>query len=345
MGKRKVIVTGGMGYIGSHTIVDLVEKGFDVVSIDNLSRANQFCIEGIKQITGVKVKNYPIDLCNLNDLRTVIEANADAIGIIHFGAYKDVLESVNEPLVYYHNNISSTVNILKCAIEYKIKHFIFSSSCTVYGNIETLPVLEDTPFGKPACPYALTKQVGEKMINDVAANSDIRFVLLRYFNPAGAHTSGAIGEFLHTKGNHLVPVITQVAAGIRPELVINGTDYPTRDGTGLRDFIHVMDIADAHTLALNSSLENKFKEQIEIFNLGTGQGITVLEAVKCFEETNDLKLNYKLGKRREGDIVAIYAGNEKAKNYLGWTPKHTLADIMRTAWNWQKKMQLLMKSV
>ncbi len=343
MNKKKVIVTGGMGYIGSHTIVDLIQKGFEVVSIDNLSRANKFCVEGIKEITGTEVKNYCIDLCDLEATRKIVDENSDAVGIIHFGAYKDVLESVNEPLVYYHNNISSTVNILKCAEEFKIKHFIFSSSCTVYGNIETLPVLEETPFGEPACPYALTKQIGEKMIYDVAVKSDIRFVLLRYFNPAGAHVSGLIGEFLHAKGNHLVPVITQVAAGIRKELIINGTDYPTRDGTGLRDFIHVMDIADAHSIALNSSLDGKFKNQIEVFNLGTGAGITVLEAVKCFEDTNSLKLNYKTGLRREGDIVAIYASNEKAKNYLGWIPKHTLSDIMKTAWNWQKKMQSLTK--
>lgn len=339
MSGKKVIVTGGMGYIGSHTIVDLIQKGFEVVSIDNLSRANPYSIEGIKQITGVTVKNYAVDLCDLEKTRAAVSENKDAIGIIHFGAYKDVLESVNEPLVYYHNNISSTTNILKCAKEFKIKHFIFSSSCTVYGNIETLPVLEETPFGDPACPYALTKQVGEKMIHDLSGQCDINFVLLRYFNPAGAHVSGAIGEFLHTKGNHLVPVITQVAAGIRKELTINGTDYPTRDGTGLRDFIHVMDIADAHTLALNSSLNGKFKNKIEIFNLGTGQGITVMEAVKCFEESNGLKLNYKVGPRREGDIVAIYSSNDKAKNFLGWQPKHTLSDIMRTAWNWQQKMQ------
>ena len=282
MSGKKVIVTGGMGYIGSHTIVDLIQKGFEVVSIDNLSRANPNCIEGIKQIAGVTVKNYQIDLCDFGKTRDVISENRDAVGIIHFGAYKDVLESVNEPLVYYHNNISSTVNVLKCAEEFQIKHFIFSSSCTVYGNIETLPVSEETPFGKPACPYALTKQIGEKMIADMAQSSDIKFVLLRYFNPAGAHTSGAIGEFLHNKGNHLVPVITQVAAGIRSELTINGADYPTRDGTGLRDFIHVMDIADAHSLALNASIEGRFKSKIEVFNLGTGEGITVMEAVKCF---------------------------------------------------------------
>lgn len=343
MSKKKVIVTGGMGYIGSHTIVDLIQKGFEVISIDNLSRANPFSQEGIKQITGSDVKNYAVDLCDYEKTKTVFSDNADAIGIIHFGAYKDVLESVNEPLIYYHNNISSTVNVLKLAQEFKIKHFIFSSSCTVYGNIETLPVQEETPFGKPACPYALTKQVGEKMIYDMAHSSDINFVLLRYFNPAGAHESGAIGEYLHTKGNHLVPVITQVAAGIRPELTINGTDYPTRDGTGLRDFIHVMDIADAHSLALNSSLDGKFKNKIEIFNLGTGQGITVLEAVKCFEDSNNLKLNYKVGPRREGDIVAIYASNEKAKTVLGWRPKYALSDIMKTAWNWQMKMKSLVK--
>ncbi len=343
MGQKKVIVTGGMGYIGSHTIVDLIQKGFEVISIDNLSRANPFSAEGIKQITGVTVKNHSVDLCDYEKTKAIISENADAVGIIHFGAYKDVLESVKEPLVYFHNNISSTVNILKCAQEFKIKNFIFSSSCTVYGNIDTLPVLEETPFGKPACPYALTKQIGEKMICDMSRNSDINFVLLRYFNPAGAHESGFIGEYLHTKGNHLVPVITEVAIGIRPELVINGADYPTRDGTGLRDFIHVMDIADAHSLALNSSIEGKFKNKIEIFNLGTGEGITVLEAVRSFEEANNIKLNYKTGPRREGDIVAIYASNEKAKNILGWTPKHTVSDIMKTAWNWQQKMRSIVK--
>ncbi len=343
MSGKKVIVTGGMGYISSHTIVDLIQKGFDVIAIDNLSRANPFNAQGIKQITGVTVKNYAVDLCDYEKTKAVISENSDAIGVIHFGAYKDVLESVNEPLVYYHNNISSTVSILKCAQEFKIKNFIFSSSCTVYGNIETLPVDENTSFGLPACPYALTKQIGEKMINDMSQNADINFVLLRYFNPAGAHESGFIGEYLHTKGNHLVPVITEVAIGIRPELVINGTDYPTRDGTGLRDFIHVMDIADAHSLALNSSIEGKFKNKIEVFNLGTGQGITVLEAVRSFEEANNLKLNYKTGPRRQGDIVAIYASNEKAKNNLGWTPKHTVSDIMRTAWNWQQKLRSIIK--
>jgi UDP-glucose 4-epimerase len=338
MPKEKVIVTGGLGYIGSHTVVDLIQKGFEVVSIDNLSRANRFSIEGIRKITGVTVKNYNVDVCDLEGLRAVFRENKEASGIIHFAAYKDVLESVNEPLVYYHNNVASTVNILKCAIEFQIKHFIFSSSCTVYGNIDTLPVTEETPFGKPACPYAHTKQLGEYMIRDMAKCSDIKFVLLRYFNPAGAHISGHIGEFLHSKGNHLVPVITQVAAGIRKELTINGTDYPTRDGTGLRDFIHVMDIANAHSLALKKSLNNEFPEQVEVFNLGTGQGITVMEAVKCFEKANDLKLNYSIGPRREGDIVAIYASNEKATTELNWEPQYGLEDIMRTAWNWQKRM-------
>jgi UDP-glucose 4-epimerase len=338
MPKKKVVVTGGLGYIGSHTLVDLIEKGFEVISIDDLSRANRFSIEGIKKITGITVKNYNVDVCDLESTRNVFKENPDVAGIIHFAAYKDVLESVNEPLVYYHNNVASTVNILKCALEFKVKHFIFSSSCTVYGNIETLPVTEETPFGKPACPYAHTKQMGEEMIQDVAKGTDTKFVLLRYFNPAGAHVSGNIGEFLHSKGNHLVPVITQVAAGVRKQLTINGTDYPTRDGTGLRDFIHVMDIADAHSLALKKSLNNEFPGQIEIFNLGTGQGITVMEAVKCFEEVNGLKLNYTIGPRREGDIVAIYASNQKAREELKWEPKYDLKDIMRTAWSWQKQL-------
>lgn len=338
MSKNKVIVTGGLGYIGSHTVVDLIEKGFEVISIDDLSRASTFSIEGIKKITGTTVINYNINVCDLEALRTVFKEHADAVGIIHFAAYKDVLESVEEPLVYYHNNVASTANILKCALESGIKHFIFSSSCTVYGNIKTLPVNEDTPFGEPACPYAHTKQMGEQMVKDVAKGNNIRFVLLRYFNPAGAHISGHIGEFLHNKGHHLVPVITQVAAGIREKLTVNGNDYPTRDGTGLRDFIHVMDIADAHTLALKKSLNNEFKEQIEIFNLGTGEGITVMEAINCFEKVNGLKLNYSVGPRREGDIAAIYASNKKAKEALKWNPGYGLDDIMRTAWNWQKKM-------
>lgn len=341
MGTKKVIVTGGMGYIGSHTVVDLIHNGFDVISIDNMDRANPHSIEGIKKISGVTIQNYSVDLCDYEGLRKVFSENKDVLGVIHFGAYKDILESVNEPLKYFHNNISSTVNILKCVDEFKIKHFIFSSSCTVYGNIKNLPVHEDSHFGKAECPYALTKQIGEKMINDLAGKMDCKFVMLRYFNPAGAHVSGHLGEFLHGKGNHLVPIINEVAAGIRKELVINGNDYPTRDGTGLRDFIHVMDIADAHSLALKKSIEHKFKNQVEIFNLGTGEGITVLEAVKCFEETNKVKLNFTIGPRREGDIIAIYASNKKAKEELSWTPKHNLSDIMKTAWNWQNKLNSL----
>jgi UDP-glucose 4-epimerase len=341
---KKVIVTGGMGYIGSHTLVDLIQKGFEVISIDNLERANPYCIDGIERITGVTVKNYAVDLCDYGKTKEVFEAHKDAVGVIHFGAYKDISESVNEPLVYFHNNIASTVNVLKCLNEFSIKHFIFSSSCTVYGNIETLPVNEDTPFGKPACPYALTKQVGEKMISDIVGQSATNFVLLRYFNPAGAHTSAELGEFLHNKGNHLVPILNQVATGIRKELVINGNDYPTRDGTGLRDFIHVMDIADAHSIALKKSIAKEFSNKMEVFNLGTGNGITVLEAIKCFEETNNIKLNYKIGARREGDIVAIYSSNEKAKTQLNWQPKHTLADIMKTAWAWQQKLAAMPKA-
>jgi UDP-glucose 4-epimerase len=339
--KKKVIVTGGLGYIGSHTVVDLLEKGFEVISIDDLSRANSFSSEGIKKITGIEVKNYNVNVCDLNATRAVFKEHRDASGVIHFAAYKDVLESMNEPLVYYHNNVASTVNVLKCTLEFNIEHFIFSSSCTVYGNIKTLPVSEDTPFGDPACPYAHTKQMGEQMVKDAAKGCKTRFVLLRYFNPAGAHTSGYIGEFLHNKGHHLVPVIAQVAAGIREKLTVNGNDYPTRDGTGLRDFIHVMDIADAHSLALKKSLDHDFKEQIEVFNLGTGEGITVLEAIKCFEKVNGIRLNYSLGPRREGDIAAIYATNKKAITELKWQPKYSLDDIMRTAWNWQKRVSAI----
>ncbi len=335
---KKIIVTGGMGYIGSHTVVDLILKGYDVISIDNLSRSSKFIPDGIKKITGKTIKNYPIDLCNYEELRRVFYENQDCLGIIHFAAYKDVLESVKNPLLYYHNNLFSTINIIKCLEEFNILHFIFSSSCTVYGNISELAVTEETPLNKPLCPYGYTKQMCENIIKDFSQTTKTKFILLRYFNPAGAHISENLGEYLHHSGNHLVPVLNQVAAGVRKELIVHGNDYPTRDGTGVRDFIHVMDIAEAHTLALEFLLHENLKNNIDIYNLGTGEGITVLEAINAFEKANNIKLNWCFGPRREGDIVSIYASNEKAKNILGWNPKYTLNDIMRTAWNWQKKL-------
>jgi UDP-glucose 4-epimerase len=334
----KILVTGGMGFIGSHTIVDLLNKGFEVISIDNMSRAWEGIELGIEKITGKQVTNYRIDVCDYEQLESVFEKNEDIMGIIHFAAYKDVSESVKYPLIYYHNNILSTINILKCVEKFGVKHFIFSSSCTVYGNNVDLPVTEDSSWGEPACPYGYTKQIGENLIRDFAVNSSASFIILRYFNPAGAHISTHIGEFLHSQGNHLVPIITQVAAGIRKELVIHGNDYPTRDGTGLRDFIHVMDLAEAHTLALNYAIRGENDENIEVFNLGTGTGITVLEAIEAFESVNEMKLSYRFGPRRKGDIAAIYASNKKAIEKLGWSPKYNVKDIMKTAWMWQQRV-------
>lgn len=337
----KILITGGMGFIGSHTIVNLLEQGFDVISVDNMSRAWSGMNEGIYKITKVNVQNYNIDLCDFNNLCRIFSEHKDIEGIIHFAAYKDVLESVNNPLLYYYNNIVSTINILNCVEKFLIKNFIYSSSCTVYGNSVVSPVSEDSAFGEPACPYAYTKQIGEKLIHDFALVNKTNFILLRYFNPSGAHTSNHIGEFLHNQGNHLVPVITQVASGIRKELIIHGNDYPTKDGTGLRDFIHVMDIAEAHILALKYLLHKKNIANVEIFNLGTGSGITVLEAIKTFEKVTGIALNYKIGPRRAGDIAAIYASNDKAKKVLKWYPKYNIEDIMSTAWLWQKKLNEL----
>lgn len=329
----KILVTGGMGFIGSHTVVDLLQNGFEVIAVDNMSRAWSGMMSGIKKITGKEVNLFETDLCNYAELKNIFLQN-EITAVIHFAAYKDVSESVNMPLLYYHNNLVSTLNILKCVQEFSVKHFIFSSSCTVYGNPNDIPVTEDSPMGEALCPYAYTKQAGEIIIKDFAKVCPSQFILLRYFNPAGAHPSSYIGEFLHNKGNHLVPVITQVAAGLRNELVIHGNDYPTRDGTGLRDFIHVMDIAHAHTLAVKYSL-TKISSGVDVFNLGTGNGITVLEAIKAFEQVNHIKLNYKFGPRRPGDIAAIYANNDKAIKQLGWKPQYTVEDIMKTAWLWQ----------
>jgi UDP-glucose 4-epimerase len=331
----KVLVTGGCGYIGAHTIVDLINNGFDVVSVDSNIRSSTQLLDGIEKITGKKIRNYKVDLCNLEDTHAVFHENRDIVGVIHFAALKTVPESVADPLLYFHNNLASLVNVLKCVKEFNIPNLVFSSSCSVYGNATELPVVEATPLGEAQSPYARTKQMGEQMIQDYSRVNDTQSILLRYFNPVGAHPSALIGELPLGRPDNLVPVITQTAIGKIPKLTVFGHDYDTRDGSCIRDYIHVMDIANAHTRALQYLLDQKNTDNCEIFNLGTGNGVTVLEAIKAFEKISGVKLNYELGPRRPGDVIAIYANNTKAKEALGWEPNIGIEDMMRTAWQWE----------
>jgi UDP-glucose 4-epimerase len=335
----KVLVTGGCGYIGAHTIVDLINHGFDVVSVDSNIRSTTQLLDGIEKITGKKIHNYKVDLCNLEDTHAVFHENRDICGVIHFAALKTVPESVAEPLLYFHNNLTSLVNILKCIQEFKVPNFVFSSSCSVYGNTTALPVVEETPLGEAQSPYARTKQMGEQMIQDYSRVNGTQSILLRYFNPVGAHPSALIGELPLGKPDNLVPMITQTAIGKRPKMIVFGHDYDTRDGSCIRDYIHVMDIANAHTRALQYLLDKKNNSNCEVFNLGTGNGVTVLEAINAFEKISGVKLNYELGPRRPGDVVAIYANNTHAREKLGWEPRIGIEDMMRTAWQWEVSLR------
>jgi UDP-glucose 4-epimerase len=333
---NKILVTGGCGYIGGHTIVDLIQNGFDVISVDDLSRGSMKMLEGIEKITGKHVKNYRVDLCNLDDTEAIFLENPDIIGVIHFAAYKSVPESVNEPIKYFRNNFNSLLNILQCAEEFDVDNFVFSSSCSVYGNTSDLPVIEETAFPEPESPYARTKQVGEAICRDFSnINKHFNTLLLRYFNPVGAHPSAIIGEF-QDLSESVVPVITQTAIGKRKEMTVYGSDYPTRDGSCVRDYIHVSDIANAHTKAMQYIIDDRNKSNCEVFNLGTGNGVTVLELINAFEKVSGRKLNYKVGPRRPGDVVEVYANNNKACKLLGWETKHDLNAMMDTAWRWEQ---------
>jgi len=334
---RKVLVTGGCGYIGSHTIVDLIDHGFDVVSADDLSNSSDSVLDGIAEITGKRVHNYPVDLCDLDATRKIFEAHPDLSGVIHFAALKAVGESVEQPIRYFRNNINSLINVLDCMAQYGVHHLIFSSSCSVYGNAKELPVTEQTEMQEAESPYARTKQMGEQIIADFSRiHPRHNSVLLRYFNPAGAHESAKIGESPINKASNLVPVITEAAIGKRPEMTVFGDDYDTRDGSCVRDYIHVMDLANAHTKALQHLIAGEQKAPLEIFNLGIGEGVTVLEAVEAFMKVTGQKLPYRVGDRRPGDVVAIYANYDKAANELGWQPERDINDIMKTAWAWEK---------
>ncbi len=336
-----IIVTGGAGYIGSHTIIELLEKtNYNVVSIDNFSNSTPHTFERIERITGKAVKNLNVNICNYEALEFAMSTIKNPIGIIHFAAFKSVGESVQNPLSYYHNNMESLINMLKISELKNISNFIFSSSCSVYGNVEHLPVTEETPFTIAESPYAHTKQVGEEvLINYTKSKSNFKSVLLRYFNPVGAHLSGFNGELSKDKPNNLVPFITQSAIGILPPLTVFGDDYDTRDGSCIRDYIHVSDIADAHVKALNYLIDNKQKQATSVFNLGTGNGVSVFEAIKSFEKVTKQKLNYQIGKRRAGDVISIYANNDFAKQELEWIPQFNLDDMMLSAWKWQLNLK------
>lgn len=338
--EKKILVTGGCGYIGSHTIVDLVENGFEVISVDNNSRSSPRILEGVEKITGKKIKNYKVDLCNFDDTCAIFQENEDIGGIIHFAAYKAVGESVEQPLMYFENNLVSLINLLKCVQEFDIPSFVFSSSCTVYGNPDEIPVTEKTPPKPAESPYGYTKQMGEQIINEFSKASSAKYILLRYFNPVGAHPSILIGELPIGKPANLVPAITQTAIGKISQMHVHGNDYPTRDGSCIRDFIHVCDIAHAHTLGLQYLINNENSLHCEVFNLGTGNGVTVLEAIKAFEKVSGVKLNYTIGPRRPGDVIAIYANNSLVKSKLEWKIKFSLEDMMSTAWKWEQKLKV-----
>lgn len=335
----KILVTGGTGYIGSHTIVDLIENGFDVISIDNFSRSTTIALAGIEKITGKKVKNYTVDLKNFDETQAVFQENPDIDGIIHFAAYKAVGESVEEPLRYYENNMFGLINLLKCVQEFSIPNFVFSSSCTVYGNPDAIPVTETSPIKPAESPYGATKQMGEVVIKDFTKAVPTKTILLRYFNPVGAHPSCNIGELPVGKPQNLVPAITQTAIGKLPKMWVHGNDYPTKDGSCVRDYIHVSDIAHAHTLAIQYLLDGKNETNCDTFNLGTGDGVSVLEAIHTFEAVSGVKLNYEIGPRRAGDVIAIYANNDAAVTKLGWKIKYGIKEMMDTAWKWELKMK------
>lgn len=334
----KILVTGGCGYIGSHTIVDLLNNGFEVVSADNLCNSDDEVLDGIEAITGRRVQNYAIDLCDLAATRQIFIAHPGMAGIIHFAALKMVGESVQQPLRYFHNNLNSLLNVLACMQEFGVPNLIFSSSCSVYGNAAELPVTEDTPWQEAESPYGRSKQMGEQIIRDVLpASPGLQSMLLRYFNPAGAHESALIGEAPTNAASNLVPVITETAIGLRPEMTVFGADYPTRDGSCLRDYIHVMDLAEAHTKALQYLLEKRNASPCEVFNLGIGEGVTVLEAIRAFEKVSGAALPYRLGPARPGDVVAVYADKTRAAELLGWNPSRNIEDIMRSAWAWEQR--------
>ncbi|WP_224998118.1 UDP-glucose 4-epimerase GalE [Cesiribacter sp. SM1] len=338
--KNKILITGGCGYIGSQTIIELVKQNkYEIISADNFINSSAATLERIREISGREIKNYELDLRDKEKTLKLFEENKDLVGVIHFAALKSVPDSVADPILYYENNISSLLNILSACDQYQVDNLIFSSSCSVYGNVEKLPVDENTPLTRAESPYAHTKQLGEDIIRHFAKTSSVKTIALRYFNPVGADASGKIGENPINRPNNLVPVITQTAVGKIEQLTVFGGDYDTRDGSCIRDYVHVADIAKAHILALGYLIDDKNRSNFEIYNLGTGQGVTVLEAIKAFEEVSKQKLNYIVGPRREGDVASIYSNSQLAEERLGWKAENDIYDMMSSAWKWQLNLE------
>jgi UDP-glucose 4-epimerase len=337
---KKLLVTGGTGYIGSHTVVELQNAGYEVVIVDDLSNSSAEVIDQIERITGVRPGFEEFNLQDLPRLEKFFEKYNDIEAIVHFAAFKAVGESVEKPLMYYRNNLVSLMNLLECMQKYNVPNFVFSSSCTVYGQPDQLPVTESTPRKPAESPYGNTKSISEDIIRDyVNVTRGINAIALRYFNPIGAHPSALIGELPRGVPNNLVPYITQTAAGIREQLSVFGDDYNTPDGSCIRDFINVVDLAKAHVVAINRLMDQKNEQSYEYFNIGTGNGVSVLELIKTFQEATGVKLNYKIIGRRPGDIEKIWADTSKANSVLGWQAKETLADTLLSAWNWEKNLR------
>jgi len=337
---RQVLVTGGTGYIGSHTVVELQAVGFEVVIIDDLSNSSADVVDQIEKISGIRPAFEKFNLLDLVKLEAFFEKYAGIEAIIHFAAFKAVGESVEKPLAYYRNNLVSLMNILDCMSKYKVPNLVFSSSCTVYGQPDQLPVTENTPKKDAESPYGNTKAISEEVLCDVAkVTPDLRVIALRYFNPIGAHPSSLIGELPSGVPNNLVPFITQTAAGIRQQLSVFGNDYQTPDGSCIRDYINVVDLAKAHVFAIKRLISSKSEDRFEFFNVGTGNGASVLEVVNTFEEATGVKVNYKIVARRPGDIEKIYADTTKANTVLGWKAETSLYDTLLSAWNWEKKIR------
>lgn len=335
----EILVTGGAGYIGSHTVVELLASGYEAVIVDNLSNSSEEALEGIRKIAGKKPVFYKADLCDKAALKSVFDKHPGIKAIIHFAALKAVGESVEKPLLYYKNNLISLINLLEVMGEAGIINMVFSSSCTVYGQPDELPVSENAPIKKAESPYGNTKQISEEILAETTRASKLQVISLRYFNPIGAHPSALIGELPLGVPNNLIPFITQTAAGKRRQLTVYGNDYPTRDGTCIRDYIHVTDLARAHVIACERLIEAQNRQAFEVFNLGTGKGLTVLEVIKAFEEVSGVKLNYTIGERRPGDVEQVYADTSFANAELSWKAEMSLEEMVGSAWKWEKMLQ------
>lgn len=338
--KQTILVTGGTGYIGSHTTVELQQAGYKVVSIDNFSNSNAAVLDGIERITGIRPDFYEADCNDAETMERIFTAHPEIAGVIHFAASKAVGESVQKPLLYYRNNILSLLNILDLMSRFGTRGIVFSSSCTVYGQPEILPVTEDAPIQEALSPYGNTKQINEEIIRDtIHAGSKYKAILLRYFNPIGAHSSAHIGELPNGVPQNLIPYLTQTAAGIRSELSVFGDDYNTPDGSCIRDYIHVVDLAKAHVVAIRRMLDDNLQsDPLEIFNIGTGRGVSVLELIRVFEEVTGVAVPHRIVGRREGDIEQVWANPKKANEILGWKAEETLGDTLLSAWHWQQRL-------